>query len=327
MTEMDGPGWEGVEEIVKSLQNLHKFKDCAVLTEHENMCETPDQHTVDFLENVIKSHCSSETFSEQLKNGSLSCKDYWIDQVEKVGDNFFIYMMLDDSDLLGLNQRLNPDLEQEYEPPMILKIENKGNVASLKEMATYVVASRLSKEDDADQLGIPAIPTGLKSNVKKFVRMAQAGKNDMLYHDSIKAVFHPNFWTKPCSKVYQLIGMKDETLSLLNESGEIRNDLKLGDIDEDCEDDVGEEIKNAIETDTDILCWVRTAHWVGATCKEETIFQTNVNDEFSQNFYKFPKRGRGATPYIYTRGATKSARLHCKHAGIGGPCKRRELHS
>jgi len=66
-------------------------------------------------------------------------------------------------------------------------------------------------------------------------------------------------------KDYQLIGMDDEYLSLMDDSGETRDDLKCP------EDNVGEEIKKAIETDTDILCTVLTA------CGEECVIATKVN--------------------------------------------------
>ena len=48
-------------------------------------------------------------------------------------------------------------------------------------------------------------------------------------------------------KDYQLIGMEDDFLSIMDDTGETREDLKCPD------DDVGSEIRNAIENETDIL--------------------------------------------------------------------------
>ena len=46
---------------------------------------------------------------------------------------------------------------------------------------------------------------------------------------------------------YQLIGMEDEFLSLMDDAGETREDLKCP------EGDIGEEIRKAIDNETDIL--------------------------------------------------------------------------
>ena len=48
-------------------------------------------------------------------------------------------------------------------------------------------------------------------------------------------------------KDYQLIGMDDDFLSMMDDTGDTREDLKCP------EDDVGQEIKNAIDNETDIL--------------------------------------------------------------------------
>ena len=48
-------------------------------------------------------------------------------------------------------------------------------------------------------------------------------------------------------KDYQLIGMEDDFLSMMDDSGDTREDLKCP------EDDVGTEIRNAIANETDIL--------------------------------------------------------------------------
>ena len=48
-------------------------------------------------------------------------------------------------------------------------------------------------------------------------------------------------------KDFQLIGVNDDFLSLMNDTGDMREDLKCP------EDAIGEEIKAAIEKDADIL--------------------------------------------------------------------------
>ncbi|CAN0544183.1 unnamed protein product [Ectocarpus sp. 8 AP-2014] len=66
-------------------------------------------------------------------------------------------------------------------------------------------------------------------------------------------------------KDYQLIGMEDDFLSIMDDTGETREDLKCPD------DDVGSEIRNAIENETDILVTV-----LGA-CGEECVIATKIN--------------------------------------------------
>jgi len=66
-------------------------------------------------------------------------------------------------------------------------------------------------------------------------------------------------------KDYQLIGMEDDFLSMMDDSGDTREDLKCP------EDDVGTEIRNAIANETDILVTV-----LGA-CGEECVIATKVN--------------------------------------------------
>ena len=48
-------------------------------------------------------------------------------------------------------------------------------------------------------------------------------------------------------KDFQLIGLEDDFLSLMDDTGETRDDLKCPD------SEVGEEIKNAIEKEMDIM--------------------------------------------------------------------------
>lgn len=50
-------------------------------------------------------------------------------------------------------------------------------------------------------------------------------------------------------KDYQLIGMEDDFLSLMDDSGETRDDLKCPDEDTD----VGKEIQASVSNETDIL--------------------------------------------------------------------------
>merc|ERR1711982_62798 len=66
-------------------------------------------------------------------------------------------------------------------------------------------------------------------------------------------------------KDYQLIGMDDDFLSMMDDTGDTREDLKCP------EDDVGQEIKNAIDNETDILVTVLAA------CGEECVIATKVN--------------------------------------------------
>jgi len=66
-------------------------------------------------------------------------------------------------------------------------------------------------------------------------------------------------------KDLQLIGMDDGFLSLMDDSGETRDDLKCP------EGDIGEEIKAAVDSDRDILCTVLSA------CGEECVIATKMN--------------------------------------------------
>ena len=54
-------------------------------------------------------------------------------------------------------------------------------------------------------------------------------------------------------KDYQLIGMEDDFLSLMDDTGDTRDDLKCPDE----SNDVGNEIRAAVDNETDILvsCW------------------------------------------------------------------------
>ena len=54
-------------------------------------------------------------------------------------------------------------------------------------------------------------------------------------------------------KDYQLIGMDDDFLSLMDDSGDTRDDLKCPAEDQD----VGKEVRDAISNDTDILVSVK----------------------------------------------------------------------
>ena len=56
-------------------------------------------------------------------------------------------------------------------------------------------------------------------------------------------------------KDFQLIGLDDEFLSLMDDTGETRDDLKCP------EDAVGDEIRNAIEKDMDILVSLENVYW------------------------------------------------------------------
>jgi len=66
-------------------------------------------------------------------------------------------------------------------------------------------------------------------------------------------------------KDYQLIGVNDDFLSLMDDSGDMREDLKCP------EDAIGEEIKNAMEKDQEIMVTV-----LGA-CSEECVIATKMN--------------------------------------------------
>jgi len=66
-------------------------------------------------------------------------------------------------------------------------------------------------------------------------------------------------------KDYQLIGVNDDFLSLMDDTGDMREDLKCP------EDAVGEEIKNAVEKDQEIIVTVLAA------CSEECVIATKMN--------------------------------------------------
>jgi len=68
-------------------------------------------------------------------------------------------------------------------------------------------------------------------------------------------------------KDYQLIGMDDDFLSLMDDSGDTRDDLKCPGEDTD----VGKEIIDSIANETDILVTVLSA------CGEECVIATKVN--------------------------------------------------
>ena len=66
-------------------------------------------------------------------------------------------------------------------------------------------------------------------------------------------------------KDFQLIGLEDDFLSLMDDTGETREDLKCPDT------DVGQEIKNAIEAEADLLVTCLSA------CGEEAVIATKQN--------------------------------------------------
>jgi len=66
-------------------------------------------------------------------------------------------------------------------------------------------------------------------------------------------------------KDYQLIGMDDDFLSLMDDNGDTREDLKCPD------GDIGEEIKSAISEEREILCTVLSA------LNEECVVATKIN--------------------------------------------------
>jgi len=66
-------------------------------------------------------------------------------------------------------------------------------------------------------------------------------------------------------KDLQLIGMEDGFLSLMDDGGETRDDLKCPD------GDIGDEIRAAVDNDRDILCTVLSA------CGEECVIATKMN--------------------------------------------------
>ena len=84
-------------------------------------------------------------------------------------------------------------------------------------------------------------------------------------------------------KDYQLIGMDDDFLSLMDDSGDTRDDLKCPPED----NDVGKEVRDAIANEADILvslatqlCHVNTKQsqvTVLSACGEECVIATKVN--------------------------------------------------
>ncbi|XP_023332596.1 eukaryotic translation initiation factor 5A-1 [Eurytemora carolleeae] len=70
-------------------------------------------------------------------------------------------------------------------------------------------------------------------------------------------------------KDYQLIGVEDDFLSLMDDTGDTRDDLKCP------EDSVGDEIKDAIAAERDIMCTVLSA--VGEECVIATKINTAVD--------------------------------------------------
>ena len=85
-------------------------------------------------------------------------------------------------------------------------------------------------------------------------------------------------------KDFQLIGMDDDFLSLMDDNGDTRDDLKCP------EDAVGEEIRNAIDKETDILVSCLSGHFEYvfdkhpntqvtclSACGEECVIATKVN--------------------------------------------------
>merc|ERR1712115_365913 len=66
-------------------------------------------------------------------------------------------------------------------------------------------------------------------------------------------------------KDYQLIGLEDDFLSLMDDGGDTRDDLKCPD------GEVGDAIREAIDKEQEILCTVLKA------CGEECVIQTKVN--------------------------------------------------
>ena len=85
-------------------------------------------------------------------------------------------------------------------------------------------------------------------------------------------------------KDFQLIGVNDDFLSLMDDTGDMREDLKCP------EDSIGDEIRTAIEKDADILVTTkkpdltlktRYEHFsqvtVLAACGEECVIATKMN--------------------------------------------------
>ena len=85
-------------------------------------------------------------------------------------------------------------------------------------------------------------------------------------------------------KDFQLIGVNDDFLSLMDDTGDMREDLKCP------EDSIGDEIRTAIEKDADILVTTNKPDWthktqdehflqvtVLAACGEECVIATKMN--------------------------------------------------
>lgn len=70
-------------------------------------------------------------------------------------------------------------------------------------------------------------------------------------------------------KDYQLIGMEDDFLSLMDDAGDTRDDLKCPD------GEIGDEIKAAISDEKEILCTVLSA--IGEECVIATKMNTAVD--------------------------------------------------
>jgi len=70
-------------------------------------------------------------------------------------------------------------------------------------------------------------------------------------------------------KDYQLLGIDDDFLSLMDDGGETRDDLKCPD------GDIGDEIRAAVSSDREILCTVLSA--VGEECVIATKTNTAVD--------------------------------------------------
>merc|ERR1711936_1216238 len=66
-------------------------------------------------------------------------------------------------------------------------------------------------------------------------------------------------------KDYQLLSMDDDFLSLMDDSGEQREDLKCP------EGEIGDQIRAAIDGEQDIMCTVLSA------CGEECVIATKIN--------------------------------------------------
>merc|ERR1712113_981544 len=96
-------------------------------------------------------------------------------------------------------------------------------------------------------------------------------------------------------KDFQLIGMDDDFLSLMDDNGDTRDDLKCP------EDAVGEEIRNAIDKETDILVTCLSA------CGEECVIATMSTPPLtSKKSWSLASKKAGVCP---TRTASRSRRF------------------